>query len=160
MPSSLKGHSDCMSVIIRLNDAILTFHDVKLSVAPGALITGGYKFWAVKQQDTKDKTAKRLYPGELRLISWLRPHSEKDDRATNSDEMAKGIFILSTVAALEYATAKTQDSTKFFSIQVDTLKLKNIMNKTIPENQLHFRAPGDLNFPILDNQADYQHQMH
>jgi hypothetical protein len=37
MPRPVKGHSDCMSAIIRLNNAMLAFHDIQSSVTAGNL---------------------------------------------------------------------------------------------------------------------------
>jgi hypothetical protein len=49
MPSVVKGHSDCMSAIIRLNDAMLTFYDTQSSFKVDVLICGGYEFRAAKE---------------------------------------------------------------------------------------------------------------
>jgi hypothetical protein len=88
MPSSVKEHSACMSAIIHLNNAMLAFQDTKSSVTAGVLISGGYSFWVV-EEDTRDKTMKRLYNiGDPRLISWMRSHPKKDNCAKNPDEMA------------------------------------------------------------------------
>jgi hypothetical protein len=67
-----------------------------------------------------------------RLFSWMQLHPEKDDRAHNPDEMAKGIFIADTVAALEHKTVKILGSTRLPTVQVEILELKNIMNDIIP----------------------------
>jgi hypothetical protein len=75
------------------------------------------------------------------------------------DEMAKGIFMADTVATLENETVKTLGSTKLPTVQVETLKLKNIMNETIPMFQWNFRSAADLKLPILNDSADYQHRM-
>jgi hypothetical protein len=48
MPSAVKGFSDCMSAIIRLNEAILAFHNTQSNVTAGILISGGYQFRAEK----------------------------------------------------------------------------------------------------------------
>jgi hypothetical protein len=73
--------------------------------------------------------------------------------------MSKNIFTADVVAALEHETVKTLGSTKLPTVQVETLELKNTMNKLIPMLQWHFRSAYDLNLPILDDPADYQHQM-
>jgi hypothetical protein len=44
MPSAVKGHSDCISAIIRLNDAMLAFNNTQSSVTAGVLISGEYQF--------------------------------------------------------------------------------------------------------------------
>jgi hypothetical protein len=54
MPSSMMGHSDCMSAIICLNDAMLAFQDTQSSVKTGVLNSGGYKL-RVTEEDTRDR---------------------------------------------------------------------------------------------------------
>jgi hypothetical protein len=66
------------------------------------------------------------------LISWIRSHPKKDERAHNPDELAKSIFIVDTVAAPEHETSKTLGSTRLPTVQVETLEIKNIMNEIIP----------------------------
>ena len=131
MPSSVKGHSDCMSSIIRLNDAMLAFHNTQSSVTAGVLISGGYEFRAATE-DTRDRTMKRSEIGDPRLISWMRSHPEKDERAQNPDEKAKGMFMADSVAALEHQTKTKLGKTRLPEIEVETLNLKNIMNEIIP----------------------------
>jgi hypothetical protein len=96
---------------------------------------------------------KRSEMGDPRLILWIRSHPEKGERAQNSDEMAKAL----AVAALEHETVKTLGSTRLPTVQVEALKLKNIMNKIKPMFQWHFRSAADLNLPILNDSAGYQH---
>jgi hypothetical protein len=66
------------------------------------------------------------------------------------------------VAAFEHETVKTLGSTRLPSVQVETLKLKNIMNEIIPMNEWYFRSayeamvyhgPG---IPCLSAQAEEQ----
>jgi hypothetical protein len=102
---------------------------------------------------------KRSEIEDPRLISWIRLHSEKDECAHNPNEMAKGIFMVDALAVLENKTVKTLGSTRLITVQVATLELKNIMNEIILMNEWHFRTAVDLNLPILDDPANYQHQM-
>jgi hypothetical protein len=67
MPSAVKGHCDCISAIIQLNDAMLAFHDTQLSVTARILISGGHLFRAA-EEDTRDITIKRFKIGDPRLI--------------------------------------------------------------------------------------------
>jgi hypothetical protein len=71
MPSVVKGHSDCMSAIIYLDNTMLAFQDTQLNVAAGVLISGGYQFRATKE-DTRDITIKISDIGDPRLISWIQ----------------------------------------------------------------------------------------
>jgi hypothetical protein len=112
-----------MSTIIRLNDAMLAFHDTQLSVTSGVLIFGKYQFKAAKK-DTRDITIKIPNIGYLRLISWIRSHPKKDEGAHNPDEMAKGIFMVDVVSVLEQETIKTLGNTRLSMVQVETLELK------------------------------------
>jgi hypothetical protein len=73
--------------------------------------------------------------------------------------MVKGIFMTDAVEALKHETVRTLGSTRLPTVQVETLELKNIMNKIIPMSQWHFRSAADLNLPILDNPAEYQHRV-
>jgi hypothetical protein len=82
------------------------------------------------------------------LISWIRLHPEKYERAQNPDEMAKGIFMADAVAALEYKTVKTLGSTRLSTVQVETLGLKNIMNEVILMFQWHFYSATDIICPF------------
>jgi hypothetical protein len=68
MPSAVKGHSDYMSTIVRLNDAMLAFHDTQSSVTAGVLISGWNKFRAA-EKDTRNIAIKRSDIGNPRLIS-------------------------------------------------------------------------------------------
>jgi hypothetical protein len=84
---------------------------------------------------------------------------QRQNRAKNPDEMAKGIFTADAVAALEHETIKTLGSTRLPAVQVETLDFKNIMNEIIPMFQWNFRSAADLYLIILHDPADYQHQM-
>jgi hypothetical protein len=50
---------------------------------------------------------KRSEIGDPSLISSIRLHPEKDERAHNPDEMSKCIFMADAVAAVEHETVKT-----------------------------------------------------
>jgi hypothetical protein len=77
---------------------------------------------------------KRSELGNPRLISWIRSHPEKDERAQSPDKMDRGIFMADVVAAFKHETIKVLGST----FQVETLELKNIMNEIIPINEWLF----------------------
>jgi hypothetical protein len=61
--------------------------------------------------------------------------------------------------AYSWQNVKTLGSTRLPTVQVETLELKNIMNEIIPMLQWHFCSAADLNLPIVDNPADYQHRI-
>jgi hypothetical protein len=86
-------------------------------------------------------------------------HSEKDNCAKSNDEMVKDIYMADMVAALEHKNIKTIGNTRLPAVQVETLELKNIMNEIISMIPWHFRSAPDLNLPILNKSADYQHRM-
>jgi hypothetical protein len=67
---------------------------------------------------------KRFQIDDPRLISWIRSHPKKDDRANNPDELAKGIFMADTVAALEHETVKILGCIRLYTVQDETLELK------------------------------------
>jgi hypothetical protein len=96
------------------------------------------------RKETRDITMKKSDIEVHRLISWIRPHSKKDENAYNPDEMVKDIFMAVVVAALKHETVKTLGSTRLPTVQAETLELKNIMNEIIPIFQLHFRSAADL----------------
>jgi hypothetical protein len=146
MPSTVKGHSDCMSAIIHLNDAMLAFHDTQ------SRHSGCADLWWVPISSGKGRH-QRPDIEDPRLISWIRSHPKKDERAQYPDEMAKGIFMADAVAAVEHETVKTLGSNKLPTVQVKTFELKNIMNKIIPIFQWHFCSAADLNVPILKDPA-------
>jgi hypothetical protein len=81
---------------------------------------------------------KRSEMKDLRLISWIRSHHEKDKPAQNPNEMAKGIFMADAVAFIEHETVNTLGNTRILTVQVETLELKNIMNEIMPMFQWHF----------------------
>jgi hypothetical protein len=81
---------------------MLAFHNIQSGVTAGILISGGYQFWAA-EEDTRDITIKRSDIGNPRFISWIRSHPEKDERAQNHKNMAKGIFM----ADFKHETVKT-----------------------------------------------------
>jgi hypothetical protein len=96
----------------------------------------------------------------LHIVKFMpSPHPEKNERAHNPDEMTKGVFMADAAAALEHEIVKTLGSYRLPSVQVETLELKSIMNEIIPMNEWHFRSAAELNLPILDDPADYQHRM-
>jgi hypothetical protein len=64
-----------------------------------------------------------------------------------------------TVAILKHEIVKTLGSTKLPTVHVETLELKNIINEIIPMNEWHFHSAADLNLPILDDPAHYQHRI-
>jgi hypothetical protein len=68
MPSAVKGNTNCISAIIRLNDAMLAFHDTQSTIKAGVLISGGYQFRA-PEEDTEDITMKLSEIGDPRHIS-------------------------------------------------------------------------------------------
>jgi hypothetical protein len=70
-----------------------------------------------QQRKTTEKTMKISKIGDPRLISWIQSHPKKDDRARNPDEIAKGIFMADTAAALEYETIKTLGSTRLPAVE-------------------------------------------
>jgi hypothetical protein len=131
VPSAVKGYSDCMGAIIRLNEAILAFHNTQSSVTAGVLISSGYQCWAA-EDDTRDIAMIKSEKGDPRLIPWIRSHPEKDERAQNPDKMAKGIFMADAVVTFEHETVMTLGSARIPTVQVETLELKNIMNEIIP----------------------------
>jgi hypothetical protein len=57
MPSAVQGNTNCMSAIIRLNDAMLAFYHTQSTITVGVLISGGYQFRA-PEEDTEDITMK------------------------------------------------------------------------------------------------------
>jgi hypothetical protein len=120
-------------------------------------MSGGYQFRAAKE-DTRDSTIKRSDIGDPRLVSWIRSHSEKSERAQSPDEMDKSVFRADAVTAFEHEAVKTLSSTRLPTVQVETLECNNITNEIIPMNEWHFRSAADLNLPILDDSADYQHR--
>ena len=157
MPSLVMGHSDCMSAITRLNDAMLAFHNTQSHVKAGVLISGGYEFRAA-EENTRDRTMKRSEIGEPRLISWIRSHPEKDERAQNPDQKATGMFMADAVAALEHKTKRKLGDTRLPEVEVETLEFKNILNEIIPMFEWHFRLANDHNSPVFDDPIDHQHR--
>jgi hypothetical protein len=122
MSNVVKGHPDCMSAIIPLNDAMLALHDTQSSITVSELISVGYKFWAA-EKDTRDITIKISDIEDFMLISWIRPHPEKDKCVHKFNTIAKGIFMADVVAALVHEIVKTMGSTRLPVVQVKTLEL-------------------------------------
>jgi hypothetical protein len=67
--------------------------------------------------------------------------------------------MVDTVVAFEHETVKTLDNTMLLMVQVETMKLKKIINEIIPLNEWYFRSAADLNLSILDDPAKYQHRV-
>jgi hypothetical protein len=82
-----------------------------------------HQFWAA-EEEIRDIAIKRSEIGNPRLISWIRSHPERNERAHNPDEMAKGIFMADVVAALKYKIVKTLGSIRVPTVQVEPLELK------------------------------------
>jgi hypothetical protein len=61
--------------------------------------------------------------------------------------MDKAIFMTDVVAALKHKTIKTL----LPAVQVEALKLKNIMNEIIPKSRWYFYSATDLNMSMLDD---------
>jgi hypothetical protein len=113
---------------------MLAFHNTQSSITGGVLISGGYQF-GVAKDDTRETTIKRSNIWNPRLISWIRLHSEKDERAHSPDKMGKSIFMADAVAALKHEAMNTLSSTRLPTLQVEALELKNIMNQIIQINE-------------------------
>ena len=85
-------------------------------------------------------------------------HPERDEaRYSNPNEHDKGIFMADVLASSATNVIKSLGSTRLPLVQVETLELSNIMNEIVRMFQWHFRSATDLNLPILDDPAEYQH---
>ena len=140
MPPDVKGHSDCTSAIARTNLALQSFKNKLAHTTAGVLSTGAFQF------------ADPIHP---RLYSHIKAHPERyPERTAHPSELDKAIFMADSVAG---GTSKPLGKLKL-PVQVDTLKLRNIMNEIIPLHHWHFRKADDHAVPILGDLMDHQHQ--